>query len=134
MIRGLLNLLGWVAERAQAPAAPTAPAAPLTDAQRLAHAVLDGDDEAALALADLVLETYRRASSLPDGVTFDTLAWPRRAKTAFRRLGIHSFRRLLETGADQLLCCRDFGPVTLRQVREVLSAYGLALKGENPWP
>jgi hypothetical protein len=131
MIRGLLNLLGWVADRAQAPA-PPAPEEPLTDARRLAHAVLDGDDEAALALADLVLETYRRASSLPEGVTFDTVAWPRRAKTAFRRLGIHSFRRLLETSAGQLLCCRDFGPVTLRQVREVLAAYGLALKGEKP--
>jgi hypothetical protein len=96
--------------------------------------VLDGDDEAALALADLVLETYRRASYLEQGVTFDAVAWPRRAKAAFRRLGVHSFKRLLETTADDLLGCRDFGPVTLRQVREILASYGVALKAENAGP
>jgi hypothetical protein len=68
---------------------------PRTDEERLALAVLAGDEEAALALADLVLMTYHRLAKVPPGVSFESAPWPRRARAAFRRMGIRSFKQLI---------------------------------------
>jgi hypothetical protein len=125
-VRNVLQAVGRLVGEDLAPPPP----APRTDGERLARAVLDGDEEAALALADLVLMTYQRVQALPAGLTFEAVAWPHRAKSAFHRMGIKTFNQLLAIRPDDLLAQPGVGDVTLRQVREILAGYRLGLSGE----
>lgn len=126
LFRSVLQVVGrLVGEPAEPPRRE-----PKSDGERLAMAVLDGDEEAALALADLVLMTYQRTAGVPEGLRFDDVAWPYRAKAAFRRMGVKSFRQLLGVSAAELLVQPGVGQGTVRQVRAILAHYRLALKGE----
>jgi hypothetical protein len=105
---------------------------PRTDAERLARAVLRGEAEAALGLADLVQEQHSRLLGLPAGVTFELAPWRPLARDVFRRRGITTFAQLTGTTAADLDRTPGCGRRTLQHVREVLGRYGLSLSGEKP--
>ena len=53
-----------------------------------------------------------------------------RARKCMNRLGINTLGELVQRTADELLASKDFGPASLRQVREKLAQFGLTLKGD----
>ncbi len=53
-----------------------------------------------------------------------------RARKCMNRLGINTFSELIQRSADELLESKNFGMTSLSEVREKLSQYGLALRGD----
>jgi DNA-directed RNA polymerase subunit alpha len=53
-----------------------------------------------------------------------------RARKCMNRLGINSLGDLVQRTADELLESKNFGMTSLNEVREKLSQYGLALRGD----
>lgn len=54
-----------------------------------------------------------------------------RSQKAMNKFGFKTVDELTRMSADDLLECRNFGPVGLNEIRVKLAARGLALKGEN---
>jgi hypothetical protein len=119
---------------------------PDATARRLAHAVLDGDALAALALADVVLETFRveqKGHQVKTQVLRAGLS--ARGRKACWKLcaGMVSWRppvpvtyydaTLADVAgytAEDLLAVKNCGKSTLAEVRAKLAAHGLRLRGD----
>lgn len=53
-----------------------------------------------------------------------------RPRKCMNKLGITTIEQLIDTDAATLLKCKNFGAVSLKEVRESLAELGLKLKGE----
>jgi DNA-directed RNA polymerase alpha subunit len=62
----------------------------------------------------------------------DVMEFYVRPRKVLRKMGIKTIGSLIATDASQLLQQRNFGEMSLSNIRYELSRHGLALKGENP--
>lgn len=53
-----------------------------------------------------------------------------RPRKCMHKAGITTIEKLIDTDAATLLKCKNFGAVSLKEVRERLAELGLKLKGE----
>jgi DNA-directed RNA polymerase subunit alpha len=63
-------------------------------------------------------------------LTLSDLQLSVRPRKCMTRLGITTIEKLINTDAAKLLECKNFGRVSLKEVRERLAECGLKLKGE----
>jgi hypothetical protein len=104
---------------------------------RLALAVLQGDVQAALPLADAVLESWSRLDAArpamallmrPPACLWLPLEPPIRVRKMFYRLGILTVDGLLLRTRAELLETPNFGATSIWQVETALAAVGLSLR------
>jgi len=105
---------------------------PTDPAVLLALAVIRGDAEAALPLADEVqLGWAERARARRGAVRVADAGLAARARNLLLAHGIDTLDGLAGRTAKELLAIRGFGPAALYQVRRALKAHGMGLKGES---
>jgi hypothetical protein len=104
---------------------------PGNDLERMAWAVLDGDRETALALADRILETYHRTSGVP-ALPIDWCQLPAPTRRVLLRDGVLTLRDLAARSAGELCFLTGFGRLSLQAVRIYLQVRGLHLRDEGP--
>lgn len=85
----------------------------------------------ALRLAATVIEGLQSkiVNPLPVSIS-DCLSV--RARKALHRLNIIELAELEHVSAEQILGCKNVGPSTLIEIREVMDRHGLHLLGEKP--